>query len=239
MLGGETRDGEKRQLESRLTYFHLASLLALRLLKQIGKGREDLADVVEELEGGVRRWCERNGEVFEEAEIEEVDIEDEDGENEDGEDEDDDDEDDCSDSNDGGSSVSSASSTPPQKDFVTSLAASFNSLPAPEATALFPAICMINHSCTPNVEIAYTQGNYTASIVATRDIEEGEEVCHCYVSLEEMPGVLERREHLKRQHMFLCECRLCEEQMAEVEGRQEVDSGQEENDGRAKKRRKR
>ena len=43
-------------------------------------------------------------------------------------------------------------------------------------------------------------------------------MCHCYVQLEELPGVHERRHRLQVQHGFVCECPRCEAQLeAELE----------------------
>lgn len=93
---------------------------------------------------------------------------------------------------------------------ITSLVETFNSLPPPESTALYPALSVMNHSCCPNVEIRFDDANNVAFTVATRDIKKGEEICHSYVSLEELPGRKERQERLLVQHGFTCTCELCE-----------------------------
>ena len=93
---------------------------------------------------------------------------------------------------------------------ITSLVETFNSLPPPESTALYPALSVMNHSCCPNAEIRFDDSNNVAFTVATRDIKKGEEVCHSYVSLEELPGRKERQERLLVQHGFTCTCELCE-----------------------------
>ena len=46
-----------------------------------------------------------------------------------------------------------------------------------EGVGLYSKQAMLNHDCEPNAEIKFLHDNHKLSVVATRDIEKGEEVC--------------------------------------------------------------
>jgi hypothetical protein len=103
----------------------------------------------------------------------------------------------------------------------TQLTQAYNSLPEVDGSGLFPAIALINHACEANVSIEYAAGSASASVVATRRILKGEEVCHSYVSTETLPSRRDRAWALQ-QYGFRCACALCEaateESSSEEEG---------------------
>ena len=82
------------------------------------------------------------------------------------------------------------------------------------ATAIFPRLSLLNHSCNPNVIVSYVGKTVTAK--ATRQIEMGQQVFNCYGPHFVRMGVRERREALWRQYHFQCDCDKCE-----AEGTQE------------------
>lgn len=77
-----------------------------------------------------------------------------------------------------------------------------------EGTALFPIICTMNHSCRPNCTVLYTN-NGDAHVVAVRDIAAGEELCICYVDIDQD---LAAREASLREYRFTCACLRCLEE---------------------------
>ena len=127
---------------------------------------------------------------------------------------------------------------------------------SPDLLLLYPTIALSSHITiilmsslkyqisnvklqTSNCSVEYLSDNATASVVAMRDVAEGEEVCISYVSLEDFPDVESRKPHLLAQHCFECACELClwqeEEAMNEAKERER----EEREEGRAKKRKRR
>jgi hypothetical protein len=79
-------------------------------------------------------------------------------------------------------------------------------LPCVDGTALFSIICTMNHSCEPNVQVAYGCGDHRGMLFALRDLAAGEELCINYVDVEnELPL---RRADL-RHYGFECRCGKC------------------------------
>ncbi|KAM5182307.1 SET and MYND domain-containing protein 4 isoform 1-T2 [Mantella aurantiaca] len=83
------------------------------------------------------------------------------------------------------------------------------------ATAVFPVLSLLNHSCEPNTTVSF-QGR-CAMVRACRTIRRGEEVVHCYGPHKLRMGFEERQKLLKDQYFFVCQCKACtEEQGATV-----------------------
>lgn len=82
-----------------------------------------------------------------------------------------------------------------------------------EGVALYHLQSTCNHSCIPNAEPSFLHNNHRLSLVATRDIEEGEEILISY--LDECAlnrSRHSRRKELMRNYLFICDCPKCEEQ---------------------------
>lgn len=75
------------------------------------------------------------------------------------------------------------------------------------ATALYPRIALLNHSCTPNIRNRFDGRRLTVS--ATRPLAAGAEVFNCYVSTDAQQTTDERRAVLGAQYGFECECSRC------------------------------
>lgn len=85
-----------------------------------------------------------------------------------------------------------------------------------EGAALYRLQSACNHSCDPNAEVTFPNNNDTLVLVATRDIEAGEEICISY--LEECQrdrSRHSRRKQLMENYVFECECDKCEAQTNE------------------------
>ena len=83
--------------------------------------------------------------------------------------------------------------------------------PSSEGLALLGACSAINHSCEPNCEVAYID-SADVLIVATRDIDEDEEITIAYVP-PSLP-VDKRRQELRERYGFECECPKCERELS-------------------------
>jgi len=75
------------------------------------------------------------------------------------------------------------------------------------ATAIFPRLSMMNHSCDPNIIVSYVGTTVTAK--ATRPILPGEEIFNCYGPHHLRMSRKERRDALKQQYHFICRCSKC------------------------------
>ncbi|XP_008061604.1 SET and MYND domain-containing protein 4 [Carlito syrichta] len=76
------------------------------------------------------------------------------------------------------------------------------------ATGIFPAVSLLNHSCSPNTSVSFI--NTVATIRASQQIGKGQEILHCYGPHENRMGVAERQQKLRSQYFFDCNCPACQ-----------------------------
>ncbi|XP_028340319.1 SET and MYND domain-containing protein 4 isoform X4 [Physeter macrocephalus] len=76
------------------------------------------------------------------------------------------------------------------------------------ATGLFPVISLLNHSCSPNTSVSFI--STVATVRASQQIRKGQEILHCYGPHKNRMGVAERRQKLRSQYFFDCNCPPCE-----------------------------
>jgi hypothetical protein len=100
-----------------------------------------------------------------------------------------------------------------------------------EGSGLYLIQSKINHSCSPNAEITFPDGNHVVEIKALRDIRAGEEICISY--LDECQ--LERSRHsrqnyLKENYIFQCECEKCHDQINDPDVTSDEDEGMDTDD---------
>lgn len=69
-------------------------------------------------------------------------------------------------------------------------------------------ICMLNHSCTPNVALKVADCGLM-QLRTLRDIREGDELFISYIDLDAYSDVAARTRHLLEQYRFLCVCVKC------------------------------
>ncbi|XP_058673655.1 SET and MYND domain-containing protein 4 isoform X2 [Ammospiza caudacuta] len=74
------------------------------------------------------------------------------------------------------------------------------------ATAFFPVLSLLNHSCCPNTSVSFSGTSVT--VRAAQPISSGQEVLHCYGPHWCRMGVAERQQ-LLRQYFFECRCPAC------------------------------
>lgn len=78
---------------------------------------------------------------------------------------------------------------------------------------LYEKLSRMNHSCAPNAVRLSTDGRGGVAVVASRGIDEGEEVLINYMDgADDGLPVEKRRKHLMQQYHFHCTCDLCMEQ---------------------------
>ncbi|XP_063030241.1 SET and MYND domain-containing protein 4 isoform X1 [Melospiza melodia melodia] len=74
------------------------------------------------------------------------------------------------------------------------------------ATAFFPVLSLLNHSCCPNTSVSFSGTSVT--VRAAQPISSGQEVLHCYGPHWCRMRVAERQQ-LLRQYFFKCRCPAC------------------------------
>ncbi|XP_056414677.1 SET and MYND domain-containing protein 4 isoform X2 [Hyla sarda] len=75
------------------------------------------------------------------------------------------------------------------------------------ATALFPVLSLLNHSCDPNTSVSF-QGR-CVMVRASRPIRKGDEILHCYGPHKLRMTFEKRQKLLKDQYFFVCQCKAC------------------------------
>uniref|UniRef100_A0A8C2FXQ4 Protein-lysine N-methyltransferase SMYD4 n=1 Tax=Cyprinus carpio TaxID=7962 RepID=A0A8C2FXQ4_CYPCA len=107
------------------------------------------------------------------------------------------------------------------------------------ATAIFPVLSLLNHSCSPNTNISFTTGfqtdplnqfvcseghvdhpktscsGVTVTVRASKDITPGQEILHCYGPHCSRMEVKERQRLLLEQYYFHCNCQACQSDLSE------------------------
>ncbi|XP_070539740.1 protein-lysine N-trimethyltransferase SMYD5-like isoform X2 [Ptychodera flava] len=82
-----------------------------------------------------------------------------------------------------------------------------------EGSALYTLQSCCNHSCTPNAEVTFPENNAILSMVATEDIQEGEEICTCYLDeCSRGRSRHSRQKYLRENYLFNCLCPKCQSQ---------------------------
>lgn len=87
-----------------------------------------------------------------------------------------------------------------------------------EGVGLFSLQSACNHSCVPNAEPTYLYNNSRLSLVAVKDIKQGEEVCISYLDeCDRGRSRHSRQKLLKENYLFVCECEKCLEESEELD----------------------
>ncbi|NWW48310.1 SMYD4 protein, partial [Pedionomus torquatus] len=81
-----------------------------------------------------------------------------------------------------------------------------NKKPVRLATAFFPVLSLLNHSCCPNISVSFS--GTAATVRASQPIPSGQEIFHCYGPHRCRMKVAERQELLS-QYFFECRCQAC------------------------------
>lgn len=75
---------------------------------------------------------------------------------------------------------------------------------------IYPAACLVNHSCAPNAALGHQDGALTITLRATKDIKAGEEVSVSYLRDLFVPAA-ERASLLRAGYSFDCKCVRCDD----------------------------
>ncbi|NXM25928.1 SMYD4 protein, partial [Oxyruncus cristatus] len=81
-----------------------------------------------------------------------------------------------------------------------------NKRPVRLATAFFPVLSLLNHSCCPNTSVSFS--GTAATVRASQPIPRGQEIFHCYGPHQCRMRAAERQQLLS-QYFFECRCRAC------------------------------
>ncbi|TGJ80851.1 hypothetical protein E0Z10_g7920 [Xylaria hypoxylon] len=79
--------------------------------------------------------------------------------------------------------------------------------------ALYPEVARINHACKPNAFVRFSATSFDVKVVASRDIEIGEEITISYIP---MNHPREKRQRDLRRWGFQCKCSLCTASKTEI-----------------------
>ncbi|KAM9176800.1 SET and MYND domain-containing protein 4 [Mergus octosetaceus] len=85
-----------------------------------------------------------------------------------------------------------------------------NRKPVRLATAFFPVLSLLNHSCSPNISVSFS--GTAATVRASQPISSGQEIFHCYGPHRCRMKVAERQQLLS-QYFFECRCQACLEEL--------------------------
>ncbi|NXD82777.1 SMYD4 protein, partial [Halcyon senegalensis] len=85
-----------------------------------------------------------------------------------------------------------------------------NKKPVRLATAFFPVLSLLNHSCCPNISVSFS--GTAVTVRASQPIPSGQEISHCYGPHRCRMRVLERQQLLS-QYFFECRCQACLEEL--------------------------
>jgi len=83
-----------------------------------------------------------------------------------------------------------------------------------KGSGLFPKIARINHSCNPNVHLAWNPNIHKKAVFASRDIKEGEEILTTYIQL--FYDRATRDMLLQTKFFFTCKCLGCTQDQFEA-----------------------
>ncbi|NWR78627.1 SMYD4 protein, partial [Centropus unirufus] len=81
-----------------------------------------------------------------------------------------------------------------------------NKKPVRLATAFFPVLSLLNHSCCPNTSVSFN--GKAATVRASQPIPSGQEIFHCYGPHQCRMKAAERQQLLS-QYFFECRCQAC------------------------------
>jgi hypothetical protein len=93
-----------------------------------------------------------------------------------------------------------------QEKFIINGMVSTNSSASVQQTGLFVTMSRANHSCLGNTEYMFLDERRVIILVASRDIQEGEEITFSYQGCEKPK---ERKEMLLDYYGFVCRCSAC------------------------------
>ncbi|XP_022918762.1 protein-lysine N-trimethyltransferase SMYD5 [Onthophagus taurus] len=87
-----------------------------------------------------------------------------------------------------------------------------------EGVALYSLQSAANHSCIPNAEPSFLHNNSKLSLVALKDIQDGEEICISYLDECNLGRSRHsRHKQLAENYLFICNCEKCLQEINEAD----------------------
>ncbi|XP_075680336.1 protein-lysine N-methyltransferase SMYD4-like [Dermatophagoides pteronyssinus] len=83
-----------------------------------------------------------------------------------------------------------------------------NDCSIPIATAFYPSLSLLNHSCDPNIQIIFKNG-IECFIRSNRTIRSNEQIFNCYGINYRSADYKQRQQLLLDQYFFHCKCQIC------------------------------
>ncbi len=77
------------------------------------------------------------------------------------------------------------------------------------ATAIYPRVSLLNHSCEPNILTSFQADSRVMVVKSSRQIPAASEISNCYGPHHLRMGVSDRRRALRDQYHFECTCAAC------------------------------
>ena len=84
------------------------------------------------------------------------------------------------------------------------------------ATAIYPRVSLLNHSCNSNVLSSFKENSSIIVVKSARKIEKSAEVYNCYGPHYLKMGLFERQQSLLEQYYFNCDCNSCASQFKAI-----------------------
>lgn len=75
--------------------------------------------------------------------------------------------------------------------------------------AVYPVLCLLNHSCDPNAVPVRSLKHAKTSVVALKNLKCGDEICISYTPIFTMQDTEERLKYLFDRYNFYCTCDAC------------------------------
>ncbi|ODM95186.1 SET and MYND domain-containing protein 4 [Orchesella cincta] len=75
--------------------------------------------------------------------------------------------------------------------------------------AVYPVLCLLNHSCDPNAVPVRSLRHARTSVVALKNLKRGDEICISYTPLFTLQDTPDRIKYLLDRYNFFCACDAC------------------------------
>ena len=93
------------------------------------------------------------------------------------------------------------------------------------ATAIYPRVSLLNHSCDSNILSSFRQDSKKIIIKASRKIDKNDEIFNCYGPHYLKMNLFARQQSLIEQYKFKCDCSACMNQMSSLNSNENDNCG--------------
>lgn len=81
--------------------------------------------------------------------------------------------------------------------------------PVRYGAAVYPVLCLLNHSCDPNAVPVRSLKYSKTSVIALKNLKVGDEICISYTPIFTSQDTQERLQYLLERYNFYCTCEAC------------------------------